>query len=63
MRVYEALSLMIAFGILVATIILACKEHYRKEKDRHMTASLFFNKTIFMGRADGTTRQTNLHIL
>ncbi|MFR6370727.1 MULTISPECIES: putative holin-like toxin [Phascolarctobacterium] len=25
MRVYEALSLMIAFGILVATIILACK--------------------------------------
>ncbi|WP_418843841.1 putative holin-like toxin [Phascolarctobacterium succinatutens] len=25
MRVYEALSLMIAFGILVATTILACK--------------------------------------
>ncbi|WP_367401063.1 putative holin-like toxin [Phascolarctobacterium succinatutens] len=25
MRVYEALSFMIAFGILVATIILACK--------------------------------------
>ncbi|WP_366936050.1 putative holin-like toxin [uncultured Phascolarctobacterium sp.] len=25
MRVYEALSLMIAFGILVATIISACK--------------------------------------
>ncbi|WP_368502382.1 putative holin-like toxin [Phascolarctobacterium succinatutens] len=25
MRVYEALSLMIAFGILVATITLACK--------------------------------------
>ncbi|WP_368502120.1 putative holin-like toxin [Phascolarctobacterium succinatutens] len=25
MRVYEALSLMIAFDILVATIILACK--------------------------------------
>ncbi|WP_418568273.1 putative holin-like toxin [Phascolarctobacterium succinatutens] len=25
MRVYEALSLMIAFGILVVTIILACK--------------------------------------
>ncbi|WP_363316972.1 putative holin-like toxin [uncultured Phascolarctobacterium sp.] len=25
MRVYEVLSLMIAFGILVATIILACK--------------------------------------
>ncbi|WP_366936051.1 putative holin-like toxin [uncultured Phascolarctobacterium sp.] len=25
LRIYEALSLMIAFGILVATIILACK--------------------------------------
>ncbi|WP_367268305.1 putative holin-like toxin [uncultured Phascolarctobacterium sp.] len=25
MRVYEDLSLMIAFGILVVTIILACK--------------------------------------
>ncbi|WP_368501481.1 putative holin-like toxin [Phascolarctobacterium sp.] len=25
MRIYEALSLMIAFGILVATIISACK--------------------------------------
>lgn len=25
MKVYEALSLMIAFGILVATIISACK--------------------------------------
>ena len=35
MTTYQALSLMISFGILVATIILGCKElTCKKEKDR-----------------------------
>ena len=39
MTTYEALSLMIKFGILVATIVLGCKLlTYKKEKDRYGNA-------------------------